>query len=142
MAAKSKSHSKKSAAKAVGKAVDSARVFEKLLKQAAGGSHYSLRLYITGNTARSGEAIANIRSLCEEFLAGNYDLEVIDIFQHPNAAAGEQIIAAPTLIKTLPMPPKRLIGNLSDRDKVIVGLNLQSSPAPASKSGKTHWIKV
>lgn len=138
MTAKSKSRGKE----ALNKAVDSASDFEKLLKKAAGGSHYSLRLYITGNTSRSAEAIANIRSLCEEFLAGRYDLEVIDIFQQPKAAAGQQIIAAPTLIKTLPSPPKRLIGNLSDRDKVIIGLNLQSSPAVTSKSGKTHWIKV
>ena len=106
-------------------AVDSSAKFEKLLKKTARGAHYTLRLYITGTTARSTEAISNIRKLCEEYLAGRYDLEVVDIYQQPGQAADAQIIAAPTLIKDFPAPPKRLIGNLADREKIIVGLNLR-----------------
>jgi circadian clock protein KaiB len=108
---------------------DSAAIFEKLLKNADAIQHYQLRLYITGTTVRSSQAIANIRALCDEFLAGHYDLEVIDIYQQPAEAVKEQIIAAPTLIKELPTPPKRLIGNLSDRDKVMIVLNLGKNAA-------------
>jgi len=121
---------------------DSSAEFEKLIKQARDNERFVLRLYITGNTVRSGQAIANVRALCDDYLSGRYELEVVDIYQQPKAAAKEQIIAAPTLIKELPIPAKRLIGDLSDRDKVLVGLNLMKSDAPASKSGKTHWMKL
>jgi circadian clock protein KaiB len=86
----------------------------------------SLRLYITGTTPRSCLAVANIRSLCEELLSENYDLEVIDIYQQPEEATDQQIIAAPTLIKQLPLPSKRLVGDLSDRKRVLVALDLVS----------------
>ena len=123
--------------------INSRAAFEKLLKVADAIQHYQLRLYITGTTARSTQAIANIRSLCEEFLTGHYDLEVIDIYQQPTEAAKEQIIAAPTLIKELPNPPRRLIGDLSDRGKVIIGLNLTGKDSPDKKpAGKTQWAKV
>jgi len=105
--------------------IDSSVQFEKLLKKAADGAHYSLRLYITGTTGRSNEAVTNIRNLCEKYLEGRYELEVVDIYQQPTKAADAQIIAAPTLIKRLPKPIKRLIGNLSDPEKVIVGLDLK-----------------
>jgi circadian clock protein KaiB len=105
--------------------VDSAAKFEKLLKNTSSKARYVLRLYITGTTARSAEAISNVRKLCEEYLPGRYDLEVVDIYQQPGQAGDAQIIAAPTLIKDFPAPPKRLVGNLSDREKVIVGLNLR-----------------
>lgn len=104
--------------------VDSNAVFEKLLKKNPHSERYSLSLYVTGTTPRSTRAIANIRSLCEEYLPGKYDLEVIDIYQQPKETLKAQIIAAPTLIKHLPRPLKRLIGDLSERNKVIVGLNL------------------
>ena len=84
----------------------------------------SLRLYITGTTPRSCLAVANIRSLCEELLPKNYDLEVIDIYQQPEEATDQQIIAAPTLIKQFPLPSKRLVGDLSDRKRVLVALDL------------------
>lgn len=109
------------------KTVDSASAFEKLLKHAADARHYSLKLYVTGTTARSTKAIADIRKLCEEFLHGRYDLEVVDIYQQPVQAMDAQIIAAPTLIKQLPKPLKRLIGNLSNREKVILGLDLKKA---------------
>ena len=108
----------------------------------AKGEHFVLRLYITGNTARSGQAISNIRSLCDEYLSGRYDLEVIDIYQQPTEAAKEQIIAAPTLVKKLPFPARRLIGDLSDRDKVLIGLNLIRADAESSDSSETKWIAM
>ena len=86
---------------------------------------YVLRLYVTGMTPRSTEAIAMIKSICKEHLEGRYDLEVIDIYQHPQLARDEQIIAVPTLVKHLPAPLRRFIGNLSDKDRVLLGLDLR-----------------
>ena len=126
-----------------GQIADTTVAFEKLLRAADAIEHYQLRLYITGTTPRSAQAITNIRSLCEEYLPGRYDLEVVDIYQQPTQAAKQQIIAAPTLIKELPTPPKRLIGDLSDRDKVIVGLNLKAThPTTKKVTRKTRWAKV
>jgi circadian clock protein KaiB len=87
-----------------------------------------LRLYVTGMTPRSARAIANIKEICEQHLQGRYDLQVIDIYQQPDLAAGDQIIAVPTLIKKLPPPLRRIIGDLSDREKVLVGLDLRPLP--------------
>jgi circadian clock protein KaiB len=87
---------------------------------------YVLRLYVAGITPRSQEAIRNVKAVCEEHLAGRYDLQVIDIYQQPVLAKGEQIIAAPTLIKKLPLPLRRLIGSMADQDKVLVGLDLRA----------------
>jgi len=87
-------------------------------------AHYVLRLYVTGMTPRSTQALASIRSLCDEHLAGRYDLEVIDIYQHPQRAVDDQVIAAPTLVKQLPAPLRRLIGDLTDTDRVMIGLDL------------------
>jgi circadian clock protein KaiB len=86
---------------------------------------YLLRLYVTGSTPASLRAIQNIKRICEGHLKGLYDLEVVDIYQRPELAKGEQIIAAPTLIKVLPYPLKRLIGDLSNEDKVILGLDIR-----------------
>jgi circadian clock protein KaiB len=122
--------------------IDSAAIFEKLLKNADAIQHYQLRLYITGTTTRSSQAISNIRALCDEFLPGHYDLEVVDIYQQPTEAAKEQIIAAPTLIKQFPIPPKRLIGDLSDRDKVMVGLSLTGNKTVKTSTQKTQWVKM
>ena len=85
---------------------------------------YILRLYITGSTSRSILAITNLKKICEEYLEGRYDLEIIDLYQNPSLAKGEQIIAAPTLIKKLPLPFRRIIGDMSDKEKVLMGLNL------------------
>ena len=86
---------------------------------------YLLRLYVTGMTPRSRRAIENIKSICQEYLKGRYDLEVIDIYQRPYLAKDEQIIAAPTLIRKLPSPLRRFVGDLSDRPRVLVGLDLR-----------------
>ncbi len=116
--------------------LDSAEAFEKLLKAADALEHYQLRLYVTGTSFRSSQAIANIRSLCDEYLKGRYSLEVVDIYQQPEEAVDRQIIAAPTLVKESPVPLKRMVGDLSDRDKVLIGLNL------AKDSKETTWVHV
>ena len=87
---------------------------------------YGLRLYVAGMTPRSSRAIANIKTLCEVELKGRYDLEVVDLYQHPALAAGEQIIAVPTLIRQLPHPLRRIIGDLSDHERVLIGLDLRT----------------
>jgi circadian clock protein KaiB len=99
-------------------------VFDQLLKQKAKGK-YVLRLYIAGLTPRSQAAIKNIKKICEEHLHGLYDLEVIDVYRQPVLARGEQIIAAPTLIKKLPLPLRRFIGDLSDTERILLGLDLR-----------------
>ena len=86
---------------------------------------YVLRLYVTGMTARSTRAIENVRAICEAHLQGRYELEVIDIYQQPALAKADQIIAAPTLIKQLPPPLRRLIGDMSSAERVLVGLDLR-----------------
>jgi circadian clock protein KaiB len=88
-------------------------------------ARYVLRLYVTGMTPRSIRAIENVRAICDAHLQGRYELEVIDIYQQPVLAKGEQIVAAPTLIKQLPAPLRRIIGDLSNRDRVLIGLDLR-----------------
>jgi circadian clock protein KaiB len=106
----------------------STQEFEEALLRAKNGEHYVLRLYVTGSTARSTAAITNLRKLCEEHLKGHYDLEVIDIYQQPVLAQGEQIIAAPTLIKKLPFPLRKVVGDLSNESRVLMGLDLRPKP--------------
>jgi circadian clock protein KaiB len=98
---------------------------EDLGHAATPADRYVLRLYVTGMTARSTRAVENVRAICEEYLEGRYDLEVIDIYQQPTLAVGEQIIAAPTLIKKLPLPFRRVIGDLSNTDRVLLGLDIR-----------------
>jgi circadian clock protein KaiB len=86
---------------------------------------YVLKLYITGATPRSIKAITNIRKICEEHLKGRYTLEIIDIFQQPVLAKGEQIIAAPTLIKKVPFPIRKFIGDMSDTERILIGMDLK-----------------
>ena len=85
---------------------------------------YVLRLYITGMTPRSTEALASIKAICEKHLHGRYDLEVIDIYLQPELAKDHQIIASPTLVKRLPAPLRKLVGNLSQEERVLLGLDL------------------
>ena len=89
-----------------------------------GGERYILRLYVTGMTSRSSRAVGNLRAICDEYLEGRYELEVIDIYQQPVLTKGEQIVAAPTLIKKLPLPMRRIIGDMSNRERVLLGLDL------------------
>ena len=88
---------------------------------------YVLRLFVTGMTPRSARAVKNLRAICDECLDGRYDLEVIDIYQQPVLTKGEQIIAAPTLIKKLPLPMRRIIGDMSNRERVMAGLDIVSA---------------
>ena len=111
-------------------AFESTREFEAAIADAKKGERYVLRLYVTGSTPRSAAAITNIRKLCEEHLKGHYDLEVIDIYQQPVLAQGEQIIAAPTLIKKLPFPLRKVVGDLSNENRVLMGLDLRPRAVP------------
>jgi len=86
---------------------------------------YVLRLYVSGSTLKSALAVENIKRICEQHLKNRYDLEVIDIYQQPNLARDEQIVAVPTLIKRLPLPLRRLIGDLSNQENVLFGLDLR-----------------
>ena len=95
---------------------------------------FKLRLYITGTTPRSERAIANLAEICERDLKGLYDLQIIDVLESPQLAENEKILATPTLIKDLPPPLKRVIGDLSNSEKVLLGLDL--SPAPENNQGK------
>ncbi len=104
--------------------VNKAEDFERAV-QNSNQIHYVLRLFVTGITPRSTIAIQNIKKLCEENLKGRYDLEVIDIYQQPEEIQQEQILASPTLIKKLPLPLRRIIGDMSDKDRILVGLDLK-----------------
>jgi circadian clock protein KaiB len=86
---------------------------------------YLLRLYVTGMTQQSILAIDNLKRICEEHLKGRYNLEVIDLYKTPALAAGEQIIASPTLVKKLPLPLRRIIGDMSNKDRVLFGLDMK-----------------
>jgi circadian clock protein KaiB len=86
--------------------------------------HYKLRLFITGSTPHSTRAIENMRRICEEHLEGRYDLEVVDVYEDPEATRELQVIATPTLVKILPEPLRRIIGDLSNRERVLAGLDL------------------
>lgn len=88
-------------------------------------SNYVLRLYVAGQSPKSVNAIANITRICEENLLGQYELEVIDLYQQPQLAQGEQIIALPTLIRMLPPPLRRIIGDMSNTERVLVGLDVR-----------------
>ena len=92
------------------------------------GQRAVLCLYVAGMTPRSTRAVANIKEICEEQLKGRYNLKIIDLYQQPELAKGDQIIAVPTLIKKLPPPLRRIIGDLSDRERVLIGLDLKPQP--------------
>ncbi len=86
---------------------------------------WQLRLYVAGRTANCVRALANLKKVCEENLAGRYEIEVIDLLQNPRLAAGDEILAIPTLVRKLPIPVRKIIGNLSDTERVLVGLQLK-----------------
>jgi circadian clock protein KaiB len=93
--------------------------------------HYRLRLFVTGTTPRSARAIQNLRTICEDHLQGRYDLDVVDIYQHPEHVKAEQIVVTPTLVKQFPGPARKLIGDLSDTARVLAALDIvprQASP--------------
>ena len=87
--------------------------------------YYHLRLYVAGQTTKSLAAMANLKRVCEEHLAGRYEIEIIDLLLNPRLAAGDQILAIPTLVRRLPSPLKRIIGDLSNTERVLVGLDIR-----------------
>jgi circadian clock protein KaiB len=96
-----------------------------------------LRLFITGQTPRAERALTNLHRICSEELEGKYELEIIDVLEHPQLAEEEKILATPTLIRELPLPPRRVIGDLSDRKQVLRGLDLQTGVEDATSSGES-----
>jgi circadian clock protein KaiB len=98
---------------------------------------YVLKLYVTGTSPRTSVAISNLRRICEQELNGRYELKVIDVIEHPQLAEDEKILATPTLIKQLPPPLRRVIGDLSDKEKVLLGLELQPLQRPLPNSRTT-----
>lgn len=107
------------------KPTDPAEVTGKRKPEKKLSEKYILKLYVAGHSEKSSNAITNIKKICKENLHGNYDLVVIDLYQQPQLAQGEQIIALPTLIKKLPPPLRRIIGDLSNTDLVLVGLDIK-----------------
>jgi len=105
--------------------IDSTAEFDNAVKAARKAEKYVLRLYIAGINIRSSAAIRSVTALCEEHLKDRYDLEIIDLYKQPTLAKGEQIIAAPTLIKKLPQPLRRFIGDMADKERILVGLDLR-----------------
>src|SRR4051812_30207385 len=103
---------------------------ELVVQSAAEHERYVLRLYVTGVSPRSVWAIQNARRLCEEHLLGRCELEVIDIYQHPVLARSAQLVAAPTLVKELPLPLRRFVGTLSDLGRILAALGIEPVPAP------------
>jgi circadian clock protein KaiB len=103
---------------------DSTKEFEKALEGFSGEGRYVLRLFVSGMTPRSMNAIRNVKDICREHLQGRVELEVIDIYQHPDAVKDEQVFAIPTLIKKVPPPLRKFIGDLSDKEKILKGLEL------------------
>jgi circadian clock protein KaiB len=111
---------------------------------------YELRLYVAGQTPKSVQAFANLKAICEAHLKGRYRIEVVDLLKNPTLARGDQILAVPTLVRKLPQPMKKIIGDFTDTERVLVGLNLvpvgaapARSPAPARSasarsSGSAH----
>ena len=96
-------------------------------------NNYILKLYISGNSPRAQAAIANLERICEQDLAGRYTLEIVDVLKDPAAAESDKILATPTLVKRLPPPLRRVIGDLSDKDKVLLGLEVRTAPGDDSE---------
>jgi circadian clock protein KaiB len=94
-------------------------------KPAAKELRYDLRLYVAGQTPRSLQALSNLKQICEQHLEGQYRIEIIDLLKKPQLAAGDQILAIPTLVRTIPKPARKIIGDLSNTEKVLVGLDLR-----------------
>ena len=94
-------------------------------RKKAGEDHWNLRLYVAGTTPKSVAAISNLRKFCEEHLAGRYTIEVIDLLENPKLARSDQIVAIPTLVRKIPTPMRKIIGDLSDRERVLVGFDIQ-----------------
>jgi circadian clock protein KaiB len=132
---------KTAAASKAQKGRHTAAEFEALIRKTRAGKRYVLKLYVTGTSPRSAQAVSSIRSLCDEHLAGRYDLVVIDIYQQPAQASSAQIIAAPTLVKEYPKPARRMVGDLGNRARVLIGLDLQMAASDV-KTTEVRWVAL
>lgn len=105
---------------------------------------FQLRLYVAGQTPRSVDAFANLKKLCEEYLPGRYNIEVVDLVKHPQLAAGDQILAIPTLVRKLPQPLRKIVGDLRDTERALVGLQFRTAKLEerSSNSGITESLKT
>ncbi len=117
------------------KPVDSTKEFEAAMAAKA-KEKYVLRLYVTGMTPKSISAIENVRRLCDQYLPNRYELDIVDIYQQPTIARDEQLIAAPTLVKKLPLPLRRFIGDMSHKEKILVGLDIVNQRSDKNKKSK------
>jgi circadian clock protein KaiB len=117
---------------------DNAEALEEALAADEPAAHYSLRLFVTGTTPRSVRAIRNIRAICEDHLQGRYDLEVIDVYQHPERIQPEQIVVIPTLVKEQPLPLRKMIGDLSNTERVLAGLDIVRHGIAAKLQASEH----
>lgn len=104
---------------------NSIRQFEQAIDDPQSEKKIIMKLYVSGATPRSSRAIENIRNFCEEHLKGRYELEIVDIYQQPELLKHDEVVAAPTLIKELPLPLRKLIGDMSDEEKIMIGLNIK-----------------
>jgi circadian clock protein KaiB len=119
------------------KARDETKAFEDSLS-AEPATRYHLRLFVAGTTPRSARAIQNIRAICEDNLQGRYDLEVVDIYQHPEQINPEQIVVIPTLVKERPLPLRKMIGDLSNKEQVLIGLDIVHRQLSAKLQANVH----
>jgi circadian clock protein KaiB len=103
--------------------------YEAQIDLAAGGELWRLRLYVAGQSPKSLRAFANLKTLCEEHLPGRYEIEIIDLIEQPALASSDDILAIPTLVRRLPMPLRKIIGDLSNTERVLIGLRLQPERA-------------
>jgi len=110
----------------VSESLDDLKEFEDAILKASAGQ-YVLKLFVSGSSPRSTKAVANIRSICEEYLSGRYELEIIDVYQQPELVQSNQLLAAPTLVKEKPDPLRKVVGDMADRDFVLLSLNIQKA---------------
>jgi len=102
-----------------------AEIFKHATPADRSGQVWELRLYVAGQSPRSVDAFSNLKKICDEHLSGRYNIEVVDLVQHPQLAAGDQIVAIPTLVRKLPQPLRRIVGDLRDTERALVGLQLR-----------------
>ena len=107
------------------------KVKKEPVQDRSGEERWELRLYVAGQSPKSVAAFANLKKLCEEHLAGKYTIEVVDLIQQPQLAAGDQIVAIPTLVRKLPEPLRRIVGDLRNKERALVGLNLRPARSDA-----------
>jgi circadian clock protein KaiB len=112
----------------MGRPKNSAEDFERAAARGDDDATYVLQLFVAGATPQSSRALTNLKEICEMHLRGRYQLEVVDVYQHPAMAKEGRVIAIPTLLKKLPAPLRRLVGDLSDEERVLVGLSLKPKP--------------